>query len=731
MVGDQLVRIISSLSAENEALRAALAAAKGLVEAPHDSAPKGILMRHVLASVLLSLALPGLAHAQSTPGFSYGQVPTAGQWNNAFARKQDLLVYAPVNRAGDTMMGHFSTSPSTINGSGFTILPGIAPSAPNNGDIWATGAGFFGQVGSATMQFAPLASPTFTGTAKVPTLAITGTGSTGDVSGMSVAAPSLAQPVSTLSYLISWLTGVSNVATLRASYHGIIGTVTTLGYYTAGDGGAASYRYDASDTASADDGCTVIVSTADGSRWKLIRRGALELHACGAKGDDSTDDTAAVRTWFGQPGAITDTVGGVYRIAPTSPITGGTHTTFMGAGRDRTTFKAMVSNQTLFYLNDYHQSMRRFGITTGVTQVAPSLYINILGPEDFIEDFELYGHYQGVLLQANAGKVLNGRMTGVQSGGIDIRAEGGDNSQIIDGLLAGAETSPNIALACIRVRNNSALMISNTSCINQSIGLLIDPATATASASDPSAGSVFSFNVENAFFDTGKIGIAVLPSGTASVVRGRFVNVWTSSGSSDGIQINNTGTGSVKGLYFVAHHSLFNKGSGISTAGTASDIQISGTGCFAGNAFGGYFAGTVDNIHIGGGATFGHCVDAAANTSANISLNSGLTNLSIVGAALPDGGLSDGMTATSKIITGNTGYNPRAKFGVTVGASPWTYTNNTGSPVSLYINGGTVGQITADGDTVATATNTAVQLSQGSSAVVTYSAAPNAEVRPY
>lgn len=167
-------------------------------------------MRHVLAGILLSLALPGLAHAQSTPGFTYGQVPTAGMWNNAFARKQDLLIYTPVNRAGDTMMGRFSTAPSTINGAGLTILPGIAPSAPNNGDVWATTTGFFGYVNNTTTQFAsqssvaaetsraqaaeatkaPTASPTFTGTVTTPVLAITGTGSTGAADAFTATSPS-------------------------------------------------------------------------------------------------------------------------------------------------------------------------------------------------------------------------------------------------------------------------------------------------------------------------------------------------------------------------------------------------------------------------------------------------------------------------------------------------------------------------------------------------------------
>ena len=44
-------------------------------------------MRRLLA--LVALLLPFAAHAQSTPGFTYGQVPTVAQWNAAFQTKMD------------------------------------------------------------------------------------------------------------------------------------------------------------------------------------------------------------------------------------------------------------------------------------------------------------------------------------------------------------------------------------------------------------------------------------------------------------------------------------------------------------------------------------------------------------------------------------------------------------------------------------------------------------------
>lgn len=164
-----------------------------------------MMLRFAPAALAAAMALvPISAMGQSSPNFSYGQVPTAGQWNAAFASKQDRLTYTPLNQAGGTMLGRLAVAPSTVNGSGLTILPGATPQSPGNGDLWATSVGLFARIANVTIQLAdlatvqatvasetnraqaveatkaPIASPTFTGTATTPLLAITGSGSTGD-----------------------------------------------------------------------------------------------------------------------------------------------------------------------------------------------------------------------------------------------------------------------------------------------------------------------------------------------------------------------------------------------------------------------------------------------------------------------------------------------------------------------------------------------------------------------
>ena len=110
-------------------------------------------IRNLIAGIALLVA-SGAALAQSSPGLSYNQVPTAGQWNSYFAAKQDALGFRPVNRAGDTMLGRLNILPSAATQAGVNIAPGIDPTAPVNGDVWLTLSGFYVRVAGITYNLA-------------------------------------------------------------------------------------------------------------------------------------------------------------------------------------------------------------------------------------------------------------------------------------------------------------------------------------------------------------------------------------------------------------------------------------------------------------------------------------------------------------------------------------------------------------------------------------------------
>jgi hypothetical protein len=112
-----------------------------------------------------------------------------------------------------------------------------------------------------------------------------------------VGAASTASAATAATPSIDLVYGAKSVAKLRMVDKRLFTSVRTAGYHAAGDGGGALYYYDSSDTTSADNGGTVIVGKA-GARWKLAHDGVLSLRQFGAKGNGTTDDTAAITTWL-------------------------------------------------------------------------------------------------------------------------------------------------------------------------------------------------------------------------------------------------------------------------------------------------------------------------------------------------------------------------------------------------------------------------------------------------
>ena len=87
------------------------------------------------------------------------------------------------------------------------------------------------------------------------------------------------------------LIGSMSYAQLRA-YSGPHTTVNVWGISNVFDGAAGQFRVNASDTASADNGGTILVDSL-GRRWYRIFSGDLDVRWFGALGDGSTDDTFA------------------------------------------------------------------------------------------------------------------------------------------------------------------------------------------------------------------------------------------------------------------------------------------------------------------------------------------------------------------------------------------------------------------------------------------------------
>ena len=108
-------------------------------------------MKKLAGALFALLAFAGSAVAQTSPNFSPGQVPTAGEWNALFASKADYLGSPALPTGGGTMTGELITAASAASGAGFNLPPGADPTSPVNGDMWMTSAGLFIRVANSTI----------------------------------------------------------------------------------------------------------------------------------------------------------------------------------------------------------------------------------------------------------------------------------------------------------------------------------------------------------------------------------------------------------------------------------------------------------------------------------------------------------------------------------------------------------------------------------------------------
>ena len=212
-----------------------------------------------------------------------------------------------------------------------------------------------------------------------------------------------------------------------------------------------------------------------------------------------------------------------------------------------------------------------------------------------------------------------------------------------------------------------------------------------------------------------------------------FTNCWFSNRPGNGAVVGFTAT---QGITFIG--CLF---ANCAQNGCLVQVNAVGTnfiGCiFAGNSesSSGVYSGlniaaNTENFSVIGCISKGNYLGFSATQLYGILINVGTSNNFVITGNDVTGngsaGISDGSSGTIKVIHSNIGYNsPGSAYVITVGSSPFTYTNNSGTPQLVYVANGTVSSITLFGATVYTSTNVAFVLPTNQSTIVTYSSLPN------
>lgn len=223
-----------------------------------------------------------------------------------------------------------------------------------------------------------------------------------------------------------------------------------------------------------------------------------------------------------------------------------------------------------------------------------------------------------------------------------------------------------------------------------------------------------------------------------------FSNCWSASngtglasaGTENGIWISPL-SGPIDGLTFDCWRIINNKGAGIQLDG-GLNISITNPQIFCNSQVGSAVRSGIEIAastssfsilggFIGKGGRIGQ-VTGVNNQKYGIQVAAGVSNNYIIDSVNVrgnvTGGILDGGTGTSRYVSRNLGYNPIASTAITIGASPFTWQNNTGDTVTVVINGGTVSAVTLAGIQIAAATTLSASVPQAQSLVVTYSVVP-------
>lgn len=139
------------------------------------------------------------------------------------------------------------------------------------------------------------------------------------------------------------------------------------------------------------------------------------------------------------------------------------------------------------------------------------------------------------------------------------------------------------------------------------------------------------------------------------------------------------------------------------------------------------------DTHITGGR-YGDSVAVSGNAQGyGISIGIDCEKTSIIGALVrgnTTGPIDVGSGQVDLMIEACPGYNNEASASeVSVGASPWTYTNASGAKQNMIVTGGTVSSIALGSDQIASATGQQVLVPIGGTVTITYSALPTVKVQ--
>ena len=461
-------------------------------------------------------------------------------------------------------------------------------------------------------------------------------------------------------------------------------------------------------------------------------RETVSVKDFGAVGNGVTDDTAAIQAAID---AVYNSFGGivflpqaVYKI---SGITLRDGVTLQGEGAWASVILTSSASATVINMG-ISSAIKEIKVASSVTRTS-SFYIDIQSNGAIINNCEFEGYYICINVGTISGALPVGclitdcefRSPVIASGTGAILFTNFSNAEVRNCIISGPAlpaTQPDFGIQfnngdtafvygtnitlhgkALAIRTSALLNcygVTIDGCVFDSSGTITGGASASSAEILPTGG-VYNTRISNSWFglSQGGSGCYIGTSGVGVVDGITFTGCeFTDNGSCGLIAV---GAG-VKNWIVTGGHSGGNTSSGIRAADATTYFTITG-----------HRAGDIANRGVN---NIGISIDAAASNYYIIE------GCNVVGNTLA--GILDSGTGSTAIVANNLGYNGAAAVsGVTVGASPWSYTSGH-TPETMYFAGGTVSNITLDGTTVQNTTAATIQLAPNETMSVTYTVVP-------
>lgn len=454
------------------------------------------------------------------------------------------------------------------------------------------------------------------------------------------------------------------------------------------------------------------------SRPTIIKaRETFSIADTGAIGDNSTDDTTAILR------ALSDCAGSTYKrrlIIPsgisrvqTGQISIPAGIELVGENRDQSVLRALNATGDLVLLNGSRARIINMKLDSAVARTAGS-FIRVTTNASRVQmcALDLDGPFVGVTVDNPVALVamldIDVNATVAASGrSFDIN---GGFAVMMDHIVCRADPAFK-PFAHVNVTQVEDLCIMNSQLISGLSNLNVQP------GNGQNIGLIYSVGTQ--YDNATNASIRVAPAAGGNVRELYIQSPWI-YGQAQCVLITNAGGGTVDSAH-IANSLLIGTANGVEAVGVNN---ISVTGCRIGG-----FAKGITYTNVYGGSISGNIIGPhglyGANTKGLV-LTGTTSQVTVTGNKMSDNTAAvdlTGLTPATNVISGNTGYPTIAATGITVGASPFTYTAGP-SPETVCVNGGTVSLISISGVGVLQSSGHCVALGPNQSITVTWSVVP-------